>query len=87
MASSPLRRRTPGGTPVVLFRLRVEPSPDDPAVGGCVVAVAALGERVADLAEGDTVEVEGALTERRWKGAGGVRQSHFEVLARAVSVL
>lgn len=82
-----MRRRTPAGTPVVLFRLRVEPSPDDPAVRGYVVPVAALGERVAELAEGDRVEVDGALTERRWKGSGGIRQSHFEILARSVTVL
>lgn len=85
--SAPVRRRTPAGTPVVLFRLRVEPSPDDAAVCGCVVAVVALGERVAELTQGATVEVDGALTERHWKGTGGIRQSHFEILARSVSVL
>jgi primosomal replication protein N len=89
VASSPSRRRTPAGTPVVFFRLRVEPSPEDPAVCGCLVPVVALGETAgaATVAEGVAVAVEGALTERRWRGAGGVGRSRFEILARSVRVL
>ena len=89
VASSPTRRRTPAGSAVVLFRLRVEPSPTDPAVSGCVVPVVLLGGAGPEdgLAEGDAVEVEGSLTERRWKNAAGARQSHFEILARKVRVL
>ena len=89
VASAPSRRRTPAGTPVVFFRLRVEPSPDDPAVSGCLVPVVALGDKASatDVAEGVPVEVEGSLTERRWRGAGDVRQSRFEILARSLRVL
>ena len=89
VASTPTRRRTPAGSAVVTFRLRVEPSPADPAVSGCVVPVVVLGEGaiVAALEEGNVVEVEGSLTERRWKNAAGARQSHFEILARNVRVL
>jgi len=67
----------------------VPPNPDEAAVSGCVVPVVAFGEQAAsaDVAEGREVEVEGALTERRWRGAGGVSQSRFEILARAVRVL
>jgi single-stranded DNA-binding protein len=84
-----MRRRTPAGSAVVTFRLRVEPSPADPAVSGCVVPVVVLGGNASESAldEGDVVEIEGSLTERRWKSAGGVRQSHFEILARRVRVL
>jgi len=89
VASAPARRRTPAGTPLVLFRLRVEPSPHDPAVSGCLVPVVALGEQAsaARVVEGVAVEVHGSLTERRWRGAGDVRQSRFEILARSVRVL
>ena len=73
----------------MLFRLRVPPSPDEAAVSGCVVPVVAFGEQgvSAEVGEGREVEVEGALTERRWRGAGGSRQSRFEILARTVRVL
>jgi primosomal replication protein N len=89
VASAPARRNTPAGTPVLLFRLRVEPSPEDPAVSGCLIPVVAFGEgaTIARLAEGLTVEVTGSLTERRWRGAGDVRQSRYEILARSVRVL
>jgi single-stranded DNA-binding protein len=72
-----------------VFRLRVPPSPDEAVVSGCVVPVVAFGEHATSLeiAEGREVEVEGALTERRWRGAGGIRQSRFEILARTVRVL
>ena len=64
------------------------PSPDEPAVSGCVMPVVVFGEHtVAEVTEGREVEVEGALTERRWRGAGGSRQSRFEILARTVRVL
>jgi single-stranded DNA-binding protein len=50
--------------------------------------VVVFGEHtVAEVTEGREVEVEGALTERRWRGAGGSRQSRFEILARTVRVL
>jgi primosomal replication protein N len=89
VASSPERRRTPAGTPVVSFRLRVEPDPENAADPGCLVPVVWLGEAAAraDFGEGAEVEVTGGLTERRWKGAGGVRQSRFEILAGMVRVL
>jgi len=89
VASAPERRRTPAGTPVVTFRLRVDPSPEDAAVVGCLVPVVALGGGVtaAALVEGAAVEVQGSLAERRWRGAGGTRQSRFEILARTVRVL
>ncbi len=89
VASVPERRRTPAGTPVVSFRLRVEADPENPADPGCLVPVVWLGDVAArsEMGEGRAVEVTGALTERRWKGAGGVRQSRFEVLARTVRVL
>jgi single-stranded DNA-binding protein len=72
-----------------VFRLRVPPSPDEAVVSGCVVPVVAFGAQAAspEITEGREVEVEGALTERRWRGPGGVRQSRFEILARAVRVL
>ena len=59
------------------------------AVSGCVVPVVVLGDDAADggLEEGVLVEIEGSLTERRWKTAAGARQSHFEVLARRIRVL
>jgi len=84
-----MRRRTPAGSAVVSFRLRVEPSPVDSAVCGCVVPVVVLGDGATEtaFAEGAVVEVEGSLTERRWKSAAGTRQSHFEVLARRIRVL
>ena len=71
------------------FRLRVAPSPTDPAVAGCVVPVVVLGAGADQAAfdDGSVVEIEGALTERRWKTAGGARQSHFEILARKLTVL
>jgi len=47
VASAPERRRTPAGTPVLQFRLLVEPSPHDPAVTGCLVTVVAFGEDAA----------------------------------------
>lgn len=83
------RRRTPAGTPVVTFRLQVPPSTAEPALTGCMISVVGFGESVVppSLEEGSEVEVEGALTERRWRGAGGVRQSRFEILARMVRVL
>jgi single-stranded DNA-binding protein len=51
--------------------------------------VVVFGEHTvgAEVKEGREVEVEGALTERRWRGAGGSRQSRFEILARTVRVL
>jgi primosomal replication protein N len=89
VASAPARRRTPAGSAVVSFGLRVEPSPTDPAGGGCRVPVVVLGGAADEttVAEGDMVEIDGALTERRWKTAGGARQSHFEILARKLRVL
>ena len=89
VASVPERRRTPAGTPVLQFRLQVEPSPHDPAVTGCLVTVVALGAGAAapPVVEGSVVEIVGSLTERRWRGPGAVRQSRFEILARTVRVL
>jgi primosomal replication protein N len=89
VASVPERRRTPAGTPVLQFRLQVEPSPHDPAVAGCLVTIVALGEDAAasSVVEGSVVEIVGSLTERRWRGPGAVRQSRFEILARTVRVL
>jgi len=89
VASVPERRRTPAGTPVLQFRLLVDPSPHDPAVTGCLVTVVAFGEDAAapPVAEGSVVEIVGSLTERRWRGPGAVRQSRFEILARTVRVL
>ena len=72
---------------MLTFRLRVAPSPEDAAVAGCMIPVVVLGDASPSLVEGSSVEVEGALTERRWKGPGGVRQSHFEILARMARVL
>jgi len=87
--AAPERRRTPAGTPVAVFRLRVPASPDEAAVSGCVIPVVAFGEHAAlvEVEEGREVEVEGSLTERRWRGPGGVRQSRFEILARTVRLL
>lgn len=61
----------------------------DPAIAGCRVPVVVLGTAADETAviEGDVVEIQGALTERRWKTAGGARQSHFEILARKLRVL
>ena len=89
IVAAPERRHTPADTPVAVFRLRVPPSPDEAAVSGCVVPVVAFGEEAASVeaAEGQEVEIEGALTERRWRGASGVRQSRFEILARTVRLL
>lgn len=89
VVSVPTRRRTPAGTPVTLFRLHVEPSPEDPAVSACTVPVVALGEaaEIMEITQSATVCVEGALTERRWKAVGGAQHSRFEILARRVSVL
>jgi hypothetical protein len=68
--------------------LRVESSPEDPAVSGCSVPVVLLGDAAqGGLEEGALIEIEGSLTERRWKTAAGARQSHFEILARRVRVL
>jgi hypothetical protein len=72
---------------VVTFRLRVAPSPDDAAAVGCTIPVVVLGDVNLSLAKGSSVEIEGALAERRWKGPGGIRQSHFEILARMARVL
>ncbi|MET0152039.1 MAG: single-stranded DNA-binding protein [Candidatus Binatia bacterium] len=89
VASMPERRTTPAGTPVLQFRLQVEPSPHDPAIPGCLLTVVALGESAAatEVVEGSAVEIVGSLTERRWRGPGAVRQSRFEILARSVRVL
>jgi primosomal replication protein N len=89
VASAPARRRTPAGSAVVSFGLRVEPSPTDSAIGSCRVPVVVLGAAVEEktVVEGDVVEIEGSLTERRWKSPGGARQSHFEILARKLRVL
>ena len=85
MTSVPRTRRTPAGTAVLEFRLLVPPSPSDPAVSGCSVAVVVLGDAAATgLAEGNEVEVEGSLAERRWRGSGGVQQSRYEILARTI---
>ena len=84
----PRTRRTPAGTAVLEFRLRVPPSPSDPAVSGCLVSVVVLGDDAATaLAEGNEVEVEGSLAERRWRGPGGVQQSRYEILARTIRVM
>jgi len=86
--SAPRRRRTPAGTAVLEFRLRVPASPTDPAVPESTIAVVVLGdESVGALEEGAAVEVDGSLAERRWRGPGGVRQSRYEMLARAVRVM
>jgi primosomal replication protein N len=89
VASAPERRCTPAGTPVLQFRLQVEPSPHDPAVSGCLVTVVALGEGAIspELVQGSAVEIVGSLTERRWRGPGAALQSRFEILARSVRVL
>jgi primosomal replication protein N len=81
VASVPERRSTPAGTPILQFRLQVEPSPHDPAIAGCKSAAS------PEVVEGSTVEVVGSLTERRWRGPGAVRQSRFEILARSVRLL
>jgi single-stranded DNA-binding protein len=81
-------RRTPAGTAVLEFRLRVPASPNDPVVSGCLVSVVVFGDQAATgVAEGSEVEVEGSLTERRWRGPGGVQQSRYEILARAIRVM
>jgi primosomal replication protein N len=89
VVSVPARRRTPAGSAVVSFGLRVEPSPTDPAIAGCRVPVVVLGTAAdgTTVAEGDVVEIQGALTERRWKTAGGSRQRHYEILAHKLRVL
>ena len=70
------------------FRLHVPASPSDPAVPECTIAVVVLGdESVEALEEGAAVEVDGSLAERRWRGPGGVRQSKYEMLARAIRVM
>jgi hypothetical protein len=66
----------------------VPPSPSDPAVPGCLVSVVVLGDdAAAGLTEGNEVEVEGSLAERRWRGPGGVQQSRYEILARTIRVM
>ena len=69
--------------------MRVPPSPDEVAVSGCLVSVVVLGDVSVgpEVNEGREVEIEGALTERRWRGAGGARQSRFEILAHTLRVL
>lgn len=83
------RRTTPTGVPLLAFRLSVEGDPDDPAVAPCQVHVVSLGEAAAaaEVVVGSEVSVLGALTERRWKGPGGVPKSRLELLARVVQVL
>jgi len=58
-------------------------------VSGCLVPVVVLGEgaMVPELFEGQGVEVEGSLAERRWRRAAGTAESRFEILARSVRVL
>jgi single-stranded DNA-binding protein len=52
------------------------------------LAVVVLGDAAATgLAEGNEVEVEGSLAERRWRGSGGVQQSRYEILARTIRVM
>ena len=87
VASEPKRRRTPAGTPVLTFRLRVEASPSDPAVAGCVIPIVVFGDVASSIVEGAIVEIAGSLTERRSKSPGSVRQSRFEILARTARVL
>jgi hypothetical protein len=73
---------------VLEFRLHVPASPSDPAVPECTIPVVVLGdESVGMLSEGAEVEVDGALAQRRWRGPGGVRQSRYEMLARAIRVM
>ena len=83
------RRTTASGAPVLAFRLRVEQDPDDPAVAPCDIHVVSLGgtAEVAEVAVGCEVMVLGSLTERRWKGPGGIQNKRLEILARAVQVL
>jgi hypothetical protein len=72
----------------VTFRLRIEADPDDPAIAACELVVVCFGEGVAPpgLEVGSAVEVEGSITERRWKGPGGIRKGRYEVLARTIRV-
>ena len=88
VSSEPKRRTTPAGTPVAFFRLRVEADPDDEAIGAVESAVTLLGPGAADprLREGGAVLVRGSLVERQWRGAGGVAQRRFEVVAREIEL-
>ncbi len=54
---------------------------------GCSIPVVLLGASDPSIVEGSEVEVEGALTERRWEARGGTRKNHFEILARMARVL
>ena len=74
---------------MAFFRLRIDPSPDDPAIAGCLVPVVCFGEGavVGALDEGREAVIEGSLTERRWKETGGAARSRFEILARTVRVM
>jgi primosomal replication protein N len=89
VVSKPAVRTTPAGTPVAAFRLQVEADDRDPALPGCVVPVVVLGEEALrpGLEQGSKVRVTGALAERRWKNAAGVRQSRIEILARTLGLL
>jgi hypothetical protein len=88
VASAPKRRTTPAGTPVAFFRLRVEPDPDDPAVGALEGSITLLGVAAADpgLREGVPALVRGAVVERRWRGPGGTANRRFEILAREIEL-
>lgn len=89
VASPPDRRNTPAGNQLLSFRLKVEADPAEPATAGCMIPIVLVGAdaRSIPVEQGQEVVIEGALTERRWTGPGGSRQSRFEIVARKVAVI
>jgi single-stranded DNA-binding protein len=84
IVSEPRRSRTPAGTAVVSFRVRVEAEPEVTGASGCTIAVVSLGEPTGELANGSEVAIEGKLAERRWTTQSGLKQSRLELLALAI---
>ena len=83
--SEPRRSRTPAGSAVVSFRIRVEPEPEVTGASGCTIAVVSLGETAGmGLASGTPVAIEGKLAERRWTTQSGLKQSRLELLAISI---
>ena len=85
IVSEPRRSRTPAGTAVVSFRVRIDAEPEVTGASGCTIAVVSLGETAgAELANGTSVAIEGKLAERRWTTQSGLKQSRLELLALSI---
>lgn len=80
ISGSPVRRALPSGDQVIVFRLVVPRAGPGPSVDtiDCAVWKSGLRRRVGGWANGDQIEVTGALHRRFWR-AGAAVASRCEV--------